>query len=165
MELLTDPSIWVAFFVLAALEIVLGIDNIIFISILVGRLPPEQRHRFRKSGFQYVLGNRHSNRRGGHCVFARFGHYGGGHGEHSCAQQALGKAGGATRVISLHRALKPSYSQRANSDPATLRIGLPLELSVILTRNSELPVALVNVNISPTADHRNTATSVPPALE
>ena len=40
MELLTDPNIWIAFFMLAALEIVLGIDNIIFISILVGRLPP-----------------------------------------------------------------------------------------------------------------------------
>jgi predicted tellurium resistance membrane protein TerC len=43
MELLTDPHAWVAFITLSALEIVLGIDNIIFISILVSRLPPERR--------------------------------------------------------------------------------------------------------------------------
>ena len=39
MEWLTDPQIWIAFLTLAALEIVLGIDNIVFISILVGKLP------------------------------------------------------------------------------------------------------------------------------
>ena len=38
MEFLSDPNIWIAFAMLTALEIVLGIDNIIFISILVGRL-------------------------------------------------------------------------------------------------------------------------------
>ena len=43
MELLTDPQAWFAFVTLTALEIVLGIDNIIFISILVGRLPPAQQ--------------------------------------------------------------------------------------------------------------------------
>ena len=37
---LLDPNIWIAFAMLTTLEIVLGIDNIIFISILVGRLPP-----------------------------------------------------------------------------------------------------------------------------
>ena len=42
LELLTDPHAWIAFVTLSALEIVLGIDNIIFISILVSRLPPEQ---------------------------------------------------------------------------------------------------------------------------
>jgi predicted tellurium resistance membrane protein TerC len=41
MEILLDPNMWVAFAMLTALEIVLGVDNIIFISILVGRLPPE----------------------------------------------------------------------------------------------------------------------------
>jgi predicted tellurium resistance membrane protein TerC len=40
MEFLFDPNLWIAFAMLTALEIVLGIDNIIFISILVGRLPP-----------------------------------------------------------------------------------------------------------------------------
>jgi predicted tellurium resistance membrane protein TerC len=50
MELLYDPNVWLAFFTLTALEIVLGIDNIIFISILVGRLPPEQRALGRNLG-------------------------------------------------------------------------------------------------------------------
>ncbi len=40
MEWISSPEIWVAFLTLTALEIVLGIDNIIFISILAGRLPP-----------------------------------------------------------------------------------------------------------------------------
>jgi len=43
MEWLTDPQIWIAFLTLAALEIVLGIDNIVFISILVGKLPATSR--------------------------------------------------------------------------------------------------------------------------
>jgi predicted tellurium resistance membrane protein TerC len=43
MEWLGDPQIWIAFLTLAALEIVLGIDNIVFISILVGKLPPHQQ--------------------------------------------------------------------------------------------------------------------------
>ena len=50
MEFLSDPNVWIAFLTLAALEIVLGIDNIIFISILAGKLPPEQRERARKTG-------------------------------------------------------------------------------------------------------------------
>jgi predicted tellurium resistance membrane protein TerC len=45
MEFLLDANIWIAFAMLTGLEIVLGIDNIIFISILVGRLPPAQRDR------------------------------------------------------------------------------------------------------------------------
>ena len=43
IELLADPQTWLAFVTLSLLEIVLGIDNIIFISILVGRLPPQQQ--------------------------------------------------------------------------------------------------------------------------
>jgi predicted tellurium resistance membrane protein TerC len=43
MDWLTDPRVWIAFLTLAALEIVLGIDNIVFISILVDRLPALQR--------------------------------------------------------------------------------------------------------------------------
>ena len=50
MELLLDPAIWMAFFTLAALEIVLGIDNVIFISILAAKLPREQQERARKLG-------------------------------------------------------------------------------------------------------------------
>jgi predicted tellurium resistance membrane protein TerC len=43
VEWLTDPQVWIAFATLAALEIVLGIDNIVFISILVGKLPEGRR--------------------------------------------------------------------------------------------------------------------------
>ena len=50
MELLTDPQAWIALFTLTALELVLGIDNIVFISILVDKLPPEQREKARRIG-------------------------------------------------------------------------------------------------------------------
>ncbi|MDB5941266.1 MAG: putative rane protein [Ramlibacter sp.] len=50
MELLTDPQAWIAFFTLTALELVLGIDNIVFISILVDKLPPERREFARRLG-------------------------------------------------------------------------------------------------------------------
>jgi predicted tellurium resistance membrane protein TerC len=55
IELLSDPSTWVAFATLSALEIVLGIDNIIFISILVGRLPPERRDTARVVGLALAM--------------------------------------------------------------------------------------------------------------
>lgn len=50
MELLRDPQVWIGFLSLAALEIVLGIDNIVFISILSGKLPVEQRAKARQLG-------------------------------------------------------------------------------------------------------------------
>lgn len=50
MELLTSPEAWIAFATLTALELVLGIDNIIFISILVDKLPPERREFTRRIG-------------------------------------------------------------------------------------------------------------------
>ena len=50
MHTLLDPGTWMAFATLALLETVLGIDNIIFISILVGRLPPAQQPRARRLG-------------------------------------------------------------------------------------------------------------------
>jgi predicted tellurium resistance membrane protein TerC len=50
LELLTDPQVWIAFATLTALELVLGIDNIIFISILVDKLPPERREFARRVG-------------------------------------------------------------------------------------------------------------------
>lgn len=50
MELLSDPQIWLALATLTALEIVLGIDNVVFISILADKLPPEQREKARKIG-------------------------------------------------------------------------------------------------------------------
>jgi predicted tellurium resistance membrane protein TerC len=50
MEWLTDPQAWIALLTLTVMEIVLGIDNVIFISILAGRLPPDQRDRARRLG-------------------------------------------------------------------------------------------------------------------
>lgn len=50
LELLSDPQVWLAFLTLTALELVLGIDNIIFISILVDKLPPHQRDTARRIG-------------------------------------------------------------------------------------------------------------------
>ncbi len=58
MEFLFDPNIWIAFAMLTALEIVLGIDNIIFISILVGRLPPEMRDKARRLGLGFAMVSR-----------------------------------------------------------------------------------------------------------
>ncbi|MNC02675.1 Integral membrane protein TerC family protein [compost metagenome] len=58
MEWLSKPEIWVAFLTLTALEIVLGIDNIIFISILVGRLPKEQQPKARFFGLALAMGTR-----------------------------------------------------------------------------------------------------------
>ena len=58
MEFLFDPNIWIAFAMLTTLEIVLGVDNIIFISILVGRLPPEQRDKARRLGLAFAMVSR-----------------------------------------------------------------------------------------------------------
>src|SRR5687768_9927100 len=55
MEWLADPQAWVAFLTLLALEIVLGIDNIIFISILSGKLPKDQQPRARFIGLSLAL--------------------------------------------------------------------------------------------------------------
>jgi predicted tellurium resistance membrane protein TerC len=55
MEILSDPQVWLAFATLTALEIVLGIDNIIFISILVSRLPVEQQARGRTIGLSLAM--------------------------------------------------------------------------------------------------------------
>jgi predicted tellurium resistance membrane protein TerC len=55
MEWITDPHAWVAFLTLLALEVVLGIDNIIFISILAGKLPAEQQSRARFIGLSLAL--------------------------------------------------------------------------------------------------------------
>ena len=58
MELLADPQVWIALATLTALEIVLGVDNIIFITILVGRLPAAQRNRARVIGLGLAMGTR-----------------------------------------------------------------------------------------------------------
>jgi predicted tellurium resistance membrane protein TerC len=55
MELLTSPESWAALLTLTALEIVLGIDNVIFISVIVSRLPPGQAQRARQIGLLLAL--------------------------------------------------------------------------------------------------------------
>jgi predicted tellurium resistance membrane protein TerC len=54
-EALADPGVWIALLTLTALEIVLGIDNVIFISILAGKLPPEQRDKARIVGLSLAM--------------------------------------------------------------------------------------------------------------
>jgi predicted tellurium resistance membrane protein TerC len=55
MELLTRPEAWAALLTLTALEIVLGIDNVIFLSVIVSRIPPEQAKRARQIGLLLAL--------------------------------------------------------------------------------------------------------------
>ena len=55
MEWLSDPNAWLALATLTALEIVLGVDNIIFISILCGRLPEHQRAKARNIGLMFAM--------------------------------------------------------------------------------------------------------------
>ncbi len=58
MEILLNPETWVALLTLTALEIVLGIDNIVFISIVAGKLPEHQRDRVRRVGLIAAMGMR-----------------------------------------------------------------------------------------------------------
>ena len=55
MNWLTSPEIWIGLFTLTVLEIVLGIDNIVFISILAGKLPQNQQHMARQTGLALAL--------------------------------------------------------------------------------------------------------------
>ena len=55
MELLASPEAWIALLTLTALEIVLGIDNVIFISVIVSRIPPTQAKRARQIGLLLAL--------------------------------------------------------------------------------------------------------------
>jgi predicted tellurium resistance membrane protein TerC len=55
MEWLSDPQAWIGFVTLSVLEIVLGIDNVVFISILAGKLPAEQRAKARKLGLGLAM--------------------------------------------------------------------------------------------------------------
>src|SRR5512136_2361831 len=58
MNWLASPEAWIALVTLTALEIVLGIDNIIFISILVDRLPEQQRNKGRVLGLGFAMATR-----------------------------------------------------------------------------------------------------------
>ncbi len=55
MDWLADPQVWIGFLTLTALEIVLGIDNIVFISIIAGKLPPELQAKGRKTGLMLAM--------------------------------------------------------------------------------------------------------------
>ena len=55
MEWITSPEIWISLLTLTVLEIVLGIDNIVFISILAGKLPKEQQAKARQTGLMLAL--------------------------------------------------------------------------------------------------------------
>ncbi len=55
MDWISDPQIWIAFLTLVALELVLGVDNVIFISILAGKLPLKQQSKARKTGIALAV--------------------------------------------------------------------------------------------------------------
>jgi predicted tellurium resistance membrane protein TerC len=55
MEWITQPQTWIAFLTLVALELVLGVDNVIFISILAGKLPQDQQQRARTTGIAMAV--------------------------------------------------------------------------------------------------------------
>jgi predicted tellurium resistance membrane protein TerC len=58
MDWLLDPHVWASFVTLSALEIVLGVDNLVFVALLAGRLPPEQQGKARTIGLALALGTR-----------------------------------------------------------------------------------------------------------
>ena len=58
MDWLTSPEAWIALVTLTVLEIVLGIDNVVFISILAGKLPPGEQQRARTLGLTVAMGTR-----------------------------------------------------------------------------------------------------------
>ena len=55
MDWITDPQAWIAFFTLVSLELILGVDNVIFISILAGKLPVEQQSKARRTGLALAI--------------------------------------------------------------------------------------------------------------
>ena len=55
IELLSNPNAWIAFLTLSGLEIILGIDNIIFISVIANKLPHEIREKVRRFGLMFAL--------------------------------------------------------------------------------------------------------------
>jgi predicted tellurium resistance membrane protein TerC len=58
LDWITNPEIWIALLTLTSLEVVLGIDNVVFISILAGKLPADQRKRARTLGLTLAMGTR-----------------------------------------------------------------------------------------------------------
>ena len=75
MEWIAQPETWISLLTLTLLEIVLGIDNIVFISILAGKLPPEQQPRARSLGLTLALFTRVRNDCGRHWRNGRRGRF------------------------------------------------------------------------------------------
>lgn len=55
IDILTDPHVWASFIALSAMEVVLGIDNVVFISVMIARMPPAQRLLARRVGLSLAL--------------------------------------------------------------------------------------------------------------
>src|SRR6266498_4853483 len=55
MDWITQPETWIAFLTLVALELILGVDNVIFISILAGKVPQNQQSRARRTGIMLAV--------------------------------------------------------------------------------------------------------------
>ena len=55
LELLTDPSAWISFVTLTVLEVILGLDNVIFLAVLVARLPPPRQPAARITGLSFAM--------------------------------------------------------------------------------------------------------------
>ena len=55
MDWLTDPKVWIAFITLVSLELILGVDNVVFISILAGKLPAHQQDKARRTGLALAV--------------------------------------------------------------------------------------------------------------
>lgn len=126
MELLTSPEAWAAFLTLTALEIVLGVDNIVFIAILAGRLPPEDRAAARQIGLAVALGTRllllatlfylsHLETKTGISLFSR---------DLSWRDLVLG-AGGLfliwKAVVEMNEAVRPHKAKRREDNPRGAR--------------------------------------------
>jgi len=135
MEWLYDPQAWVALATLTALEIVLGIDNIIFISVLVGRLPEKRRQKARIIGLALAMISRILLLL---CLvwimtltkplFALF--------EHAFSGRDLILIGGGIflfikSTLEIHNSLESEEVQKARSHRGTTFIGVLLEIMVL----------------------------------
>ncbi len=121
MDFLLDPQVWFAFITLTALEIVLGVDNIVFIAILAGRLPKEDRAAARQIGLSVALGTRlallatlfYLSHLEGKTGFGLFGH------ELSWRDVVLGLGGLFLiwkAIVEMNEAVRPHKAQRKETN-------------------------------------------------
>ena len=113
MNWLTNPEIWIALITLTVLEIVLGIDNIIFISIIVGKLPQEQQVKARQTGLMLALAS-------------DYGAYNADRLMAAAMEKGLAALGEELRAIEAGDAVGDKFPRFKKSDDAT---GLLLKLS------------------------------------